>query len=145
MSRPRPSLTPEILSRLADVIWDDELQLEPEDRAPGVTRVIVTVPAQAAMNRLDAVVGPAGWSYDWTPMPEGVLGRLTVLGVQKTHLGATTAEALVACARRFGIGAYLEYLPELRAEWLGDRWAHGRPRWEQKALFAALEKAGAPN
>lgn len=136
-------MTPESLQQLADVIWDDELQLEPEDRAPGVTRVIARVPAQAVMNRLDRVAGPESWSFDWTPMPGGVLGRLTVRGMEKSDLGPTTAEALVTCGRRFGIGAYLEYLPELRAEWLGDRWAYP-PRWEPRDLFAALERAGAP-
>jgi hypothetical protein len=86
------------------------------------------IDARAAMNRLDEVVGPGNWSFDWDPVcddPTKVKGKLTVLGVTKCDVGeakqeeekvkAAVSDALKRCAVHFGIGRFLYYLPTLFA------------------------------
>jgi hypothetical protein len=80
------------------------------------------------MRRLDAVVGPAGWTFDFELLsPDGkmVKGKLSVLGVTKCDAGegasedevlkSAVSDALKRCAVHFGIGRYLYYLPSIWA------------------------------
>src|SRR5687768_5799743 len=53
------------------------------------------IDARSVMRRLDAVVGPGNWSFDFDLLsPDGkmVRGRLTVLGVTKCDAGEASGE-----------------------------------------------------
>src|SRR3954470_4052845 len=78
---------------------DDEIEFLPRASANGRALALAHIDARSVMRRLDAVVGPDGWWFDFdvmptpTPLPAregaarsagvGVKGRLTVLGVTK--------------------------------------------------------------
>lgn len=79
-------LTPDQLRRLADVIFDDELELRPDPPEPGPARAVPIVPVSAVMNRLDRVVGPGSWSFDWEPAGDGVKAALPSAGRAASHL-----------------------------------------------------------
>jgi hypothetical protein len=91
--------------------------------------VLAYLDARAIMDRLDAVVGPAGWtdSYEVYPVAETgnqqlarAKGSLTILGVTKEDVGessmttdqassvkAAVSDALKRAAVKFGVGRYL--------------------------------------
>ncbi len=93
----------------------------------GKAQVVAFVDARAVQDRLDAVVGPGNWSFDWHPVSldgkgEVTLakGTLTIYGVSKADAGtASTFEASLGavshCFKRaavqFGIGRYLYAVP----------------------------------
>ena len=92
------------------------------DEREGQVRVVPYVDATAVMDRLDEVVGPEGWSYDFDLLPDGtVKGKLTILGITKCNRGAIegndvstadkvkgdASDGLKRAAVLFGIGRYL--------------------------------------
>ncbi len=89
-------------------------------------RVIAYIDARAVMDRLDAVVGPGNWSFDWQPLITSaqavtvVKGSLTVLGVPQSDVGAAgptkaaVSDALKRAAVHFGVGRYLY---DIEATW----------------------------
>src|SRR3954453_4429032 len=104
------------------------------------------------MRRLDAVVGPGNWTFDFDLLaPEGkmVKGKLTVLGITKCDAGEANAEdealksavsdALKRCAVHFGIGRYLYYLPKVWAPYDAQRRQFSEaPRFAPAAMERAL-------
>lgn len=88
------------------------------------------VNADDVCSRLDAVVGPGGWSFELEMVDTGVgriqIGRMTVLGSTKCDIGeehskdltepvkSCAHDALKRCARLFGVGRYLKFLPRMK-------------------------------
>ncbi|MBI3909412.1 MAG: hypothetical protein HY320_00580 [Armatimonadetes bacterium] len=135
----------EIQEALAAPFPEDEIEFLPKSPANGRALALAYIDARSVMRRLDAVVGPRNWWFDFdvldlspgrggergavptTPKAFGVWvkGRLTVLGVTKCDAGeavdedealkAAVSDALKRCAVHFGIGRYLYYLPRLWA------------------------------
>lgn len=115
--------------------------------------------SRAVQNRLDRVVGPGNWAFEWDLVPSGlpktvwVRGRLTVLGTTQCEAGEASSEdellksavsdALKRCAVHFGIGRYLYYLPKSWFPYDPNRksWA-GEPRVAPEALREALALCG---
>ena len=92
----------------------------------GRAQVVAYVDARVVQDRLDDVVGPGNWSFDWEPVlvENGQVmlakGTLTVLGVAKSDIGsASNFEQSLGCvshafkraAVHWGVGRYLYGLP----------------------------------
>uniref|UniRef100_A0A6H1ZGX2 Putative Rad52/22 double-strand break repair protein n=1 Tax=viral metagenome TaxID=1070528 RepID=A0A6H1ZGX2_9ZZZZ len=82
--------------------------------------MVAYIDARSVMNRLDSVVGPENWSYDWVLQVDGsVKGVLTIHGVTKcdrgevespeeaTAMKGAVSDALKRAGVLFGIGRYL--------------------------------------
>src|SRR3954465_9472540 len=114
--------TREVQDALAAPFPEDEVEFLPRATSSGRALALAHIDARSVMRRLDAVVGPDGWSYDFEMLsPDGkkVKGKLTVLGVTKCDAGeagteeeplkAAVSDALKRCGVHFGIGRYLYY------------------------------------
>jgi hypothetical protein len=148
--------TPEITEALAAPFAEDEVDFLPRGSANGKARALPYIDARSVMRRLDAVVGPGNWSFDFDLLsPEGkmVKGRLTVLGVTKCDAGEAAAEdevlksavsdALKRCAVHFGIGRYLYYLPRVWAPYDAQKRRFTEaPRLDRAAVERALAICG---
>lgn len=92
----------------------------------GRAQVVAYVDARVVQDRLDQVVGPGNWSFDWEPIliENGQVmlakGTLTILGVSKSDIGSASnfeqslgcvSHALKRAAVHWGIGRYLYALP----------------------------------
>jgi hypothetical protein len=92
----------------------------------GRAQVVAYVDARVVQDRLDSVVGPGNWSFDWTPLviENGEVmitkGTLTIYGVSKSDAGTASnfeqsLGAVSHCFKRaavhWGIGRYLYNLP----------------------------------
>jgi len=92
----------------------------------GRAQVVAYVDARVVQDRLDDVVGPGNWSFDWEPVAieNGQVmlakGTLTILGVSKSDIGSASnfeqslgcvSHALKRAAVHWGIGRYLYGLP----------------------------------
>jgi hypothetical protein len=119
--------TPEITEALAAPFAEDEVDFLPRGSVNGRARALPYIDARSVMRRLDAVVGPGNWSFDFDLLSttgKMVKGKLTVLGVTKHDAGESSDEgealksavsdAIKRTAVHFGIGRYLYYLP---AQW----------------------------
>ncbi len=127
--------------------------------------VLAYLDARAVMDRLDAVVGPTGWSdsYDVFPADASIdhqtvqaKCRLTILGISKEDVGegsmqgeqssssvkAAVSDALKRAAVKFGIGRYLY---RLESVWVDYDDAKRRPL-ETPTLpdWAVAEETPAP-
>lgn len=119
--------TPEITEALAAPFAENEVDFLPRGSANGKARALPYIDARSVMRRLDAVVGPGNWSFDFDLLSatgKMVKGKLTVLGVTKCDAGesndegealkSAVSDAIKRTAVHFGIGRYLYYLP---AQW----------------------------
>src|SRR5207248_1048086 len=97
----------------------DEIEFLPRGYYNGKARALAYIDARDVMRRLDAVVGPGNWTFDFDLLaPDGkmVKGRLTVFGVTKCDAGqaedegeplkSAVSDALKRAAVHFGIGRY---------------------------------------
>jgi len=108
--------TREVQDALAAPFPEDEIEFLPRASANGRALALAHIDARSVMRRLDAVVGPDGWTFDWEPVmldagyrmldtgasrsassiehraPVRVKGKLTVLGVTKCDAGEAAAE-----------------------------------------------------
>jgi len=93
----------------------------------GRAQVVAYIDARAVQDRLDAVVGPGSWSFDWQPLviDKGQVmvakGILTIHGVSKADAGGASnfeqsLGAVSHCFKRaavhWGIGRYLYGIPQ---------------------------------
>ena len=95
---------------------------------PGARAQIVPyVSARAVAERLDDVVTPGGWAFDWTPLHvdaggnvQTARGSLAIYGVTKSDVGTGSnfeaskgciSDTLKRCAVLWGVGRYLYSLP----------------------------------
>jgi hypothetical protein len=148
--------TREVLDALGAAFPDDEIEFLPRAQSGGKALGLPYIDARSVMRRLDAVVGPGNWSFDFDLLsPEGkmVKGRLTVLGVTKCDAGEAAAEdevlksavsdALKRCAVHFGIGRYLYYLPRVWAPYDAQKRRFTEPpRLDRSAVERALAICG---
>ena len=92
----------------------------------GKAQVIAYIDARAVQDRLDSVVGPGAWAFDWTPVvvDKGEVmvakGTITIHGVAKSDAGSASnfeqsLGAVSHCFKRtavqWGVGRYLYNLP----------------------------------
>lgn len=98
----------------------------------GKAQVVAYVDARCVQDRLDAVVGPGAWSFDWNPINfdakgeiQSAKGMLTIYGVTKSDIGsASNFEASLGavshCFKRaavlWGVGRYLYSVPSMWVE-----------------------------
>src|SRR5918992_4674756 len=126
--------TREILEALGAPFPEDEIEFLPKAHSNGRALGLAYIEARSVMRRLDAVVGPGNWSFDFDLLsPDGkmVKGRLTVLGVTKCDAGeanqedevlkSAVSDALKRCAVHWGVGRYLYYLPKVWAPYDSQR------------------------
>ena len=152
------TLTREVLEALGAPFPDDEIDFLPRGNWEGKARALAYIDARTVMRRLDAVVGPAHWSFDFDPLSADgkmVRGKLTVLGVTKCDAGegasedevlkSAVSDALKRCAVHFGIGRYLYYLPSVWAPYdQRKRQFSETPRIQPAAVEKALAICGVP-
>jgi hypothetical protein len=157
--------TRDVMEALAAPFADDEIEFLPRATSGAKAMALAYIDARDVMRRLDAVVGPSNWQFDFDflPTPTGgtsgkhsgvmVKGRLTVLGVTKCDAGEAGAEeealksavsdALKRCAVHFGIGRYLYYLPRVWAQYdAARRQFVERPRLASAGVERALALCG---
>lgn len=111
-------------------IRKDNARKGPENNDKGEAVVLAYLDTKLVKNRLDAVVGPDGWEFDWevaTFTGAEVMtakGRLNVLGVIRCDLGeagnnekskGAVRDSLKRSAFLFGVGDYLADLTDVRA------------------------------
>lgn len=144
--------TREVMEALAAPFPEDEIEFLPRAQSNGKALGLAYIDARTVMNRLDAVVGPGNWTFDFDVIaPDGkmVRGRLTVLGVTKCDAGEASTEeeilksavsdALKRCAVHFGIGRYLYYLPRVWAPYDAQKRRFTEtPRLDRAAVEKAL-------
>lgn len=136
MSWPK-EFTKDVLQQLLAPFPLDEIEFLPKTKSKDGTKAMALcyIDARAVMRRLDEVVGPGGWSWDWEILSEvpgkskgsglRIKGRLTVLGVTKCEMGeywvardnddmeqgkAAVSDALKRCGVHFGVGRFLYFL-----------------------------------
>ena len=93
---------------------------EKDGKVKGIA--IAYMDARLVQDRLDEVVGPENWSFDWQPMATkdnaviAAKGTLTICGVSKSDIGdcdateknkASVSDAEKRAAVQWGIGRYL--------------------------------------
>jgi hypothetical protein len=118
----------EVLQRLGEAFSDEEVEFLPRAQSGGKAMALPYIDARNVMRRLDQVVGPGNWSFDFDLLSgdgKMVRGRLTVLGVTKCDAGeggsedevlkSAVSDALKRAAVHFGIGRYLYHLPRVWA------------------------------
>lgn len=93
------------------------------------TQLVAYISARDVAQRLDDVVTPGGWSFDWQPLHvdtdgdvQTARGSLTIYGVTKSDVGTGSnfeaskgciSDTLKRCAVLWGIGRYLYSLPQV--------------------------------
>jgi hypothetical protein len=103
-------------------------RVQGKSNAEGKSQVLAYIDARAVQERLDAVVGPENWSFDWQPVvtnDQSLLvakGTLTIHGVSKSDVGdasnfegnkGTISDTLKRCGVMWGIARYLYDLPQV--------------------------------
>lgn len=150
--------TRDVAEALGAAFPEDEVEFLPRGNFEGKARALAYIDARSVMRRLDAVVGPANWSFDFDVLsPDGkmVRGKLTVLGVTKCDAGeggsedevlkSAVSDALKRCAVHFGVGRYLYYLPSVWAPYdQRKRQFSETPRISPAAVEKALTICGIP-
>jgi hypothetical protein len=110
---------------------DVDFRVQGNPSANGKSQVVCYVDSRTVADRLDAVVGPGAWTFDYTPLAvdaKGVVlsakGILTIHGVSKSDIGdasnfeaskGTVSDALKRAAVLWGIGRYLY---SVEAQWV---------------------------
>jgi hypothetical protein len=108
----------------------DQVAIKPGATTKDKTRALALpyVDLRTYQDRLDAVVGPEGWSVEYRPTGNSLICRLTVLGISKEDIGEPSSdgdnpatEALAQSFKRactaFGLGRYLYHLPTVWADY----------------------------
>lgn len=115
---------------LAAPLPPEAVEWRPSGKAgPGKrAQIVAYISARAVEERLDAVVGVGGWSFEIEPLviDAGELrvarGRLRILGVAKDDIGTASnwepskgcaSDALKRAAVKWGVGRYLYSLPSV--------------------------------
>lgn len=120
-----------IAAQLAAPFAPEQVEWRPQGRpTPGKPcQLVAYVDARCVQERLDAVLGVGGWSWELEPIvvDGGELkvarGRLTIMGVSKDDVGTASSfdpskgcasDALKRAAVQWGIGRYLYALPPVK-------------------------------
>lgn len=131
-------MTPEIeqlMERLAEPFDLDEVKFKPAVVSGNRALALAYVDARVIQDRLDDVLGPAGWQDEYEMLPDGSAVcrlRLRIGGewIMKMDVGgpseqpdegdrnkAAFSDALKRAAVKFGVGRYLYRLPQLWADY----------------------------
>lgn len=158
------SLTPDVLAELRRPFSVAAIRFKPQTVTKDKTKAMGTfyIDARLAAERLNAIVGPEGWTDAYTPLfadvPQAhasfhfpVECRLTVLGVTKVDVGvyqsnsadslavkSAYSDSLKRAAVKFGIGASLYACPKVWAP--VDTYGEG-DRKKVRGFSAAGERA----
>lgn len=146
----------EVVVALGAEFSPEEVEFLPRAASGGMALGLPYIDARDVMRRLDAVVGPHNWQFDFDVLsPDGkmVRGKLTVLGATKCDAGEASQEdeplksavsdALKRCAVHFGIGRYLYYLPRVWAPFDPQKRRFiEQPRLDPAAVRRALALCG---
>ena len=115
-----------VFEQLTHAFGQEKIQWRIESRSRDGRRALVrpVLSAKTVTERLDKVVGTAGWSDFYTNLPGSrVACRLTILGVTKEAISAALEpelaypDALVRAAAKFGIGRSLERIVGTWVDW----------------------------
>lgn len=118
----------EIGRRLREPFNPDSVEFRVQGKANqnGKAQVVAYVDARCVQDRLDDVVGPGAWSFDWSPLVvekgdvQVAKGTVSIHGVAKSDAGTASnfeqsLGAVSHCFKRaavqWGIGRYLYDLP----------------------------------
>jgi hypothetical protein len=149
-------LDSEILKKLGAAFPEEEIGFLPKAQSNGKALGLAFVDARTVMRRLDQVVGPSNWSFDFDLLdPHGkmVRGKLTVCGVTKCDAGqadredeplkSAVSDALKRCGVHFNIGRYIYELPQTWAPYDAQkrRWIE-EPKLDPAAVRRALQICG---
>lgn len=103
-----------------------DFRVQGKPNAQGRAQVVTYIDARTVQDRLDDVVGPGAWSFEWEPVVvangdvQAAKGTLTVHGVRKSDIGTAStfeaskgavSDAVKRAAVHFGIGRYLYEMP----------------------------------
>lgn len=126
--------TPEIQQQLLAPFPEAEISFLPRHIRGGRALALPYIDSRSVMRRLDAVVGPGNWSFNFEPLNANctaVKGELCVLGVTKADAGqssdegepikAAVSDALKRCGVHFGIARYLYYLAAIWADYDAEK------------------------
>lgn len=131
---PKQTLTKEILKALSEHFPEDAIGWKPQRLYPrdNPTKALMVphITSRHVMDRLDLVVGPAGWQQDFEFLPgvKAVRLMLTVLGITKCDIGfvagdddaaikGSVSDGLKRAAVLFGIGRYLYSAEKQWVDW----------------------------
>jgi hypothetical protein len=151
-----PEFAREIVDALGAPFPEEEIEFLPRAQSNGKALGLAYIDARAVMRRLDAVVGPGSWSFDFELLDRAgkmVKGKLTVLGVTKCDAGeaaqedeplkSAVSDALKRAAVHFGVGRYLYYLPRVWAPYDSQKRRFTEPpRMDPQAVRHALQICG---
>jgi len=133
MAEKETGLTREILKSLSEPFPEEAIgwkaqALYPKDN-PTQALAVPYITSRHVMDRLDEVVGPAGWQTDFEFVPgiKAAKVMLTVFGITKSDIGfvagdddaaikGSVSDGLKRAAVLFGIGRYLY---EAKRQWVG--------------------------
>lgn len=106
-----------------------EWRIQGKGGANARAQLVAYISARDVAERLDAVVTPGGWWFDWQPLHvdaggdvQTARGSLTIYGVTKSDVGTGSnfeaskgciSDTLKRCAVLWGIGRYLYSLPQV--------------------------------
>ena len=130
-----------IYDRLTEPFAIEQIEIKPGATTKDKAKALALPYADrvAYLDRLDEVVGPQNWSVEYRQISENaVFCRLTILGVVREDVGechktdrdgqpdenrATTAvaQSFKRACNTFGIGRYLNSLPQIWAEYDGQK------------------------
>jgi hypothetical protein len=130
-----------IYDRLTEPFAIEQIEIKPGATTKDKAKALALPYADrvAYLDRLDEVVGPENWSVEYRQISENaVFCRLTILGVVREDVGechktdrdgqpdenrATTAvaQSFKRACNTFGIGRYLNSLPQIWAEYDGQK------------------------
>lgn len=151
----------EVARQLQEPFDPADVEFRPQGKLiDGRGRAIAYVDARVVAARLDAVIGPGNWAFDWQPVildnvVRVVKGTLTIYGVGKSDIGdgdktevskAAVSDALKRAAVLWGPGRYLYSLDAERVQGTpgqGDNWYI--PDAELKRLRAKLPRPLTPD
>src|SRR5438128_1109525 len=132
---PVPEGVESLTDQLAEPFTDDEVKFKPAVVSGNRALALAYVDARAIQDRLDEVLGVAGWQDEYECLPDGsVVCRLRLrLGdewITKMDVGgpseqpdegdrrkAAFSDALKRAAVKFGVGRYLYRLAPLWVDW----------------------------
>jgi hypothetical protein len=151
-------LSKEILLQLSAEFPAEEIEFLPRAASGGMALGLPYLESRDVMRRLDAVVGPENWKFDFEVLHAAdktvcVRGMLTVCGVTKCEAGEANGEdepvksavsdAIKRCGVLFGIGRYLYYLPRVWAPFDPQKRRFiEQPRLDPAAVRRALALCG---
>ena len=112
---------------------DVDFRVQGKASTSGKVQVLAYIDARAVQERLDRVVGPQNWTFEWSPVAidakgdiQCAKGTITIYGIAKSDVGTASnfegdkgavSGAQKRAAVQWGIGRYLYALP---TSWIPD-------------------------